>query len=229
MHKKGKYYLFSFLEKGIYGVFLLPFFISFLCAQTKSIQGYSDNMKSGTAVIFVNGAEMTRVPLSDGTFNVDLTLEGKSHVLQVIIFDEKGNPELRKIMDVTDEEKEYFDAVVSIKSSVAAALAKYNPKIAAALEEAENQNFEDLVMFVGMVCKVINTMKLSNALSSLELIDRLLIGESLLGILQDRLGNEMGGLVLVELKRSHFPKDQEGNVDFQILSHLIGNLKASLR
>ena len=229
MHKKGKKDLFSFLEKVMCGFFLLPFFISFLCAQTKSIQGYSDSMKSGTVVIFVNGTEMTRVPLSDGAFNVDLTLEGKSQVLQVIVFDEKGNPERRKIMDLTDEEKEHFDTVVSIKSSVAAALAKYNPKIASTLEETENENFEDLVMLISMVCDVIHQIKLSNALSSLELIDRLLNGENLVAILQDRLGNEMGGLALAELKKSDFPKDQEGNVNFQILNRLIGDLKFSLK
>lgn len=215
------------------------FFIGVLCAsflfgivfpreakaERRWFQGINQSLKYGTAVIIIDGEEKARVPLNNSKFEVNVDIQEPANVIQILLLDEEGNPHQRKVLSYKNSQNNTITEI-SIRSSIAAALSHYEPAKAYGLEYTANVDFDNLVAHIEVICDILEELELHSTLSQLELIDRLLAGESMLAIFQDKLGSETTNLVIRELKDVEgFPKEKDGNIDLNALSELISHLK----
>ncbi|MBI2609456.1 MAG: hypothetical protein HYW47_07690 [Deltaproteobacteria bacterium] len=224
---KGSGSLFVPVFCSLFFLFLIS--LNPLLAEAKSFYGYSKSILSGTAVVFVDDLEIARVPVNNGYCHVEVDLKESDNIIQVILFDEKGSALERKTFQVKALDNPFYKVELSIYSSLASSLLGPDGNPPKKLEAENQDKFNYLAKYISIVCETLRDMQLASALSSLEVIDRLIQGESLVAILHNRLGSEIGGQVLLELKKSSFPKDPQGNLDYKILNDLINTFKVAYR
>ena len=194
-------------------------------AERKWFQGFSQKLKYGTAVIIIDGEEKARVSLNNSQFEVNVDIEEGANIIQILLLDAEGNPHQRKVLSYKNFQENVISEV-GIRSSIAAALSHYEPSKASILEQSANEDFDHLEKCIEAICGVLEELELVSSLSQLELIDRLLAGENVLSIFQDKLGSETTNIVIRELKNSEsFPKEKDGNINLSVLNELVFLLK----
>ncbi len=194
-------------------------------AERKWFQGTSTRLKYGTAVIIIDGEERARVPLNFSKFEANVDIEEPAHIIQILLLDEDGNPNQRKVLSYKNAQGESISEI-SIRSSIAAAVSHYEPSRAYILEYTASKDFDEFVTHIETICDVLGELELDSTLSQLELIDRLLAGENILAIFHDKLGSETTNLVMRELRDvESFPKEKDGSLNLNALNELVLRLK----
>ena len=178
----------GFLVPVFYSLFFLLFIsLSPLLAASKSFYGYSKSVFSGVAVIFIDDLEVARVPVDNGYFQIEIDLKDSGNMIQIILFDGKGSALERKTFPVKALDNPFYKVELSIRSSLASSLLGHDGKPSEKLEAENQDRFDHLVKYVGIVCETLRDMQLASALSSLEVIDRLIQGGALVAIVHTRL------------------------------------------